>query len=104
MQRMREHAWPGNVRELRTVIERAICLGTGRSIRVGDLPPEIGRTAGGEGIRLALGRTLDDVEREYLEATLRRLGGHRTRAAKALGISQKTLYSKLRRYALDDRT
>jgi DNA-binding NtrC family response regulator len=103
LQRMREHAWPGNVRELRNVVERALILGDGRSIRTADLPPELARGGGGEAIRVELGQPLEAVEREYLLATLRRFGENRSRTADALGISQKTLYNKLRRYAIDDR-
>jgi DNA-binding NtrC family response regulator len=102
LQRLREHSWPGNVRELRNVVERALILGDGKLVREGDLPPEIARRPDGEGIRMALGRRLEEVERDYLLATLRRLGGNRSRTAEALGVSQKTLYNKLRRYALDD--
>lgn len=101
LQRLREHSWPGNVRELRNVVERALILGDGKTIREADLPPEIARRPDGEGIRLPLGRPLEEVERDYLLATLRRLGGNRARTAAALGVSQKTLYNKLRRYALD---
>ncbi len=103
LQALREHSWPGNVRELRNVVERALILGDGRAIRTADLPPEILRRSGGEEIRVQLGRPLDEVERDYLLATLRRFGGNRTRTAEALGVSPKTLYNKLRRYALDDR-
>jgi DNA-binding NtrC family response regulator len=103
MQRLREHDWPGNVRELRNVVERALILGDGRTVRVADLPAELRRQAGREEIRLSLGRRLEEVERDYLLATMRRFGGNRARTAEALGISPKTLYSKLRRYALDDR-
>jgi DNA-binding NtrC family response regulator len=103
MQRLREHDWPGNVRELRNVVERALILGDGRTVRVADLPADLGGKAGREEIRFTLGRPIEDVERDYLLATLRRFGGSRGRTAEALGISPKTLYSKLRRYALDDR-
>ena len=103
MQRLREHDWPGNVRELRNVVERALILGDGRTVRVADLPVELHRQAGREELRLSLGRPIEEVERDYLLATLRRFGGNRARTAEALGISPKTLYSKLRRYALDDR-
>jgi len=85
-------------------VERALILGDGRAIRMADLPPELSRRSGGEDLRLELGRPLDEVERDYLLATLRRFGGNRTRTAEALGVSQKTLYNKLRRYALGDRT
>jgi len=100
LQRLREHTWPGNVRELRNAVERALILCDGRSIRPEHLPPGLGANGAREEIRIELGRPLDEVEREYLIATLRRLGGNRARTAQALGVSQKTLYNKLRRYAL----
>ncbi len=102
LQFLREHAWPGNVRELRNVVERALILAGSGPIRPTHLPPEIHRRDGAEEIRLRLGRTLEEAEREYLLATLRRFGGNRSRTAAVLGVSQKTLYNKLRRYALDD--
>ena len=46
-------------------------------------------------------RTLDDVERDQIERTLRHHGGNRTRAARDLGISRATLINKIRAYALD---
>lgn len=46
-------------------------------------------------------RTLDDVERDQIERTLRHHAGNRTRAARDLGISRATLINKIRAYALD---
>jgi DNA-binding NtrC family response regulator len=100
LQMMREHSWPGNVRELRNVVERAMLLGDGRAIRPADLPPELSRRGGAEEMRIELGRPLEEVEQEYLLATLRRFGGNRARTAEALGVSPKTLYNKLRLYGL----
>jgi DNA-binding NtrC family response regulator len=102
LQRMREHAWPGNVRELRNVVERALLLSGGGPIRLCHLPPELSGSGNGESLRLPLGRPLEEVERDYILATLRRLGGNRSRTSDALGISPKTLYNKLRRYAGED--
>jgi DNA-binding NtrC family response regulator len=104
LRRLQAHAWPGNVRELRNVVERATILADGPLIHEGHLPPELGAGDPGEGsLRLPLGRSLDEVERAYLVATLRRNRGNRARTASALGISEKTLYNKLRAYAGDDR-
>jgi DNA-binding NtrC family response regulator len=44
---------------------------------------------------------LSDVERRHIQKTLRRLGGHMTRTAEALGIDRKTLRLKLRKYDLE---
>jgi DNA-binding NtrC family response regulator len=102
LQALRDHSWPGNVRELRNVVERALILGDGRAIRMADLPPELSRRDSKEEFRIELGRSIEEVERAYLLATLRRFGGNRSRTAEVLGVSPKTLYNKLRRYALDD--
>jgi DNA-binding NtrC family response regulator len=104
MRRLQAHAWPGNVRELRNVVERATILSDGPLIHEGHLPPELGAGDPGEGsVRFPLGRTLEDVERAYLLTTLRRNEGNRARTAAALGISEKTLYNKLRIYAEGER-
>ncbi|CAG2156781.1 Acetoin catabolism regulatory protein [Cupriavidus yeoncheonensis] len=95
------HAWPGNVRELHQVLRTAVALsGDSAQIRrehldeswlesvidkgVAEVPPEAGHPT-----RLA------DVESQMIERTLAELGGNRSRAAKALGISRATLYRKL---------
>ncbi|HEU4384432.1 MAG TPA: sigma-54 dependent transcriptional regulator [Anaeromyxobacteraceae bacterium] len=101
---LQAHAWPGNIRELRNVLERAMILVEGDLIGVEQLPPELAPGPPGEAsLRLPLGLELDEVERRYLLATLRRLGGNKSRTAEALGVSEKTLYNKLARYAAQGR-
>ncbi|HET6923736.1 MAG TPA: sigma-54 dependent transcriptional regulator [Anaeromyxobacteraceae bacterium] len=96
------HAWPGNIRELRNVLERAMILVEGDLIGVEQLPPELGPgPPEAANLRVPLDLTLDEVERRYLLASLRRLGGNKARTAEALGVSEKTLYNKLNRYAAE---
>jgi two-component system, NtrC family, response regulator HydG len=91
------YPWPGNVRELANAIERAVVLATGDRIDVADLPRDV---AGVDAAHRADDhRTLADVERDHLLAVLAAHGGHRARAAAALGISPATLYRKLAAYA-----
>ncbi len=94
------HAWPGNVRELRNMLERAVILaGTGRigPAHLAGLGPAPPRTRDEAGVlRLEVGSTIHDAERALIDLTLRHTGGNRTRAAALLGISQKTLFNKLR--------
>jgi len=93
------HPWPGNVRELRNVLERAVILVDGEFIGVEHLPQELQpEEPEAAALSLPLGNTLDEVEREYLLASLVRNGGNKARTAAALGISEKTLYNKLARY------
>jgi DNA-binding NtrC family response regulator len=89
--------WPGNVRELRNAIERAVVLTRGTAIDVADLPQRItGRTP--------LNRTtgpvesLDQLERKAIYTALEQFANNKTHAARALGISLKTLHNKLKRY------
>jgi DNA-binding NtrC family response regulator len=64
------------------------------------LPPDMRPHAGEQAaLRLPLGLELREVEREYLLASLERNGGNKARPAEGLGISEKTLYNKLHRYA-----
>jgi DNA-binding NtrC family response regulator len=100
---MRNYAWPGNVRELQNVLERAFTFATGDRIRPGDLtflktPGAAVAAAGAGGIAFA-GRTLAEIEREALDRTLEACGGNKARAARVLGISEKSVYNKLKRYA-----
>jgi len=100
---LKAHPWPGNVRQLRNVIERASVLCRGPLITIGDLPAEFktdGQKATGL-FQIRLGTSLDDVERELISRTLEFAGGNKTRAAEILGITAKTLYNRLERYAAD---
>jgi two-component system NtrC family response regulator len=91
--RLYDHPWPGNVRELRNVMERALLLGEPPSRCLGLRP-----TPGGA--RDTPGRTGDlrlaSVERRHILAVLRAAGGNKSRAARLLGISRKTLERKLK--------
>lgn len=84
--------WPGNVEELRLATLWAAARAQGEWIDAAALPvPSASRA----GLELAAGLPLRAVERAYIEAALRRNGGHRGRTARELGIDPKTLYNKL---------
>jgi DNA-binding NtrC family response regulator len=93
---LRRHPFPGNVRELRNVIERACLLAEGGPIRLAHLPPEI--AAPGAALAPAPDRVrpLEEVERDYLRWAADRFGGDRGELARALGLSERTLFRKLR--------
>jgi DNA-binding NtrC family response regulator len=99
LERLLHHPWPGNVREMRNVLERALILGRGQvSVSPEHLPTEF-RARGGPGERKHVPLSLDDLERQHIERTLKHHDGNRTRAADELGISRATLINKLRRFS-----
>ena len=99
------YAWPGNIRELRNTVERAMILVEGDVIGEEQLPPDMQATRPETAtLRVPLGIPVDKVEKEYILASLQRNGGNKARTAEVLGISEKTLYNKLNRYAAEARS
>jgi len=86
--------WPGNVRELEMVVQRAALLSAESTIKAEDLPLDVRPRAAPRVLRTDL--TLEEMEREYVQAVLAKHRGHRGRTADALGIDPKTLYNRLR--------
>ena len=102
---LRSQPWPGNVRELRNVIETTVLLSQGETITLADLPPEIAPRPTSPSTALVsmddlASYTLDQWEKELIEIQLKRHDGNRAKVAKALGISERTLYRKLKEYGL----
>jgi len=90
--------WPGNVRELENAIERAVALGSGPILHVGDLPSNLQY---GTGERLPQNDELlplEELERRAILRALRESGGDKLAAARLLGIGKTTLYRKLKQY------
>jgi two-component system, NtrC family, response regulator AtoC len=116
---LRTRRWPGNVRELANVLERAAILAEGERLSARDLaflaggpgygtgdgPPGLDdggpRTEDG-GPRTEAGgpRTMAQVEETAIREALEAAGGHRRKAAEALGIGERTLYEKLKQYGI----
>jgi DNA-binding NtrC family response regulator len=90
--------WPGNVRELQNVITRACVLSGKDTIRADLLRPWLALDVQARPSADVGDVTLDEVERRTIVATLERFGGHRAKAAEALGIGVRTLSGKLRSY------
>jgi DNA-binding NtrC family response regulator len=94
------HDWPGNVRELRNAIERAVVLARGPVIEFEDLPEPLRRPPARRAPTASTAvEPLEDVEKKAILHALRAFEHNKTRAARALGISLKTLHNKLKRYA-----
>lgn len=101
MRRLMAYDWPGNVRELENAIERAVAIGSGPIVHVGDLPsnlhyPSAERLPDKDELL-----PLEELERRAILRTLRETGGDKLAAARLLGIGKTTLYRKLKQYSLD---
>ncbi len=91
------YSWPGNVRELHNVIERALILADGNEVSLHDLPGNLRHEGGTAAQDLTAGRPrLAALEKEYITRLLEEFGGHRARVAEVLGISERTLYRRLK--------
>src|SRR5439155_22738360 len=92
---LERYDWPGNVRELRNAIERAVVLARSEVVELGDLPQRVARPVVViENGRFGPVEPLDEMERRAILAALDAFGHNKTHAARALGISLKTLHNK----------
>ena len=107
--RLGGYEWPGNVRQLRNVIESMVVVDCDETLDVDDLPLELEPAAAvaapaaidmQAGLASLVGRPLEELERLFITETLRFTGGNREQAAVLLGIGERTLYRKIKEYAL----
>ncbi|GMU66246.1 MAG: hypothetical protein AMXMBFR36_25200 [Acidobacteriota bacterium] len=96
LEALRRHPFPGNVRELRNVLERACLLSDGGPIGLAHLPVQIAAPGAALAPTPDRVRPLEEVERDYLRWAADRFGGDRGALARALGLSERTLFRKLR--------
>ncbi|MCU0304865.1 MAG: sigma-54 dependent transcriptional regulator [Thermoanaerobaculales bacterium] len=92
-----DHGWPGNVRQLENVVERAVILRKAGLVQPSDLPPELAAAP-----LSGSGRSLEELERAHILQLLEECGGNRSRVARILGISRRTVHRKLRQYGLGE--
>jgi DNA-binding NtrC family response regulator len=98
MARLMAYDWPGNVRELENAVERAIALGSGPILHVGDLPTNLQHINGERLLHSDELLPLEELERRAILRALREAGGDKLAAARLLGIGKTTLYRKLKQY------
>jgi DNA-binding NtrC family response regulator len=119
--RLMEYSWPGNIRELRNILERAVIsagegpilpahlpstfgIAHGRGLapaRLTQAPPPAPALDSTKSISFEAGKSLSEVEKAYIQLTLKFTGNHRARAAEVLGISTRTLQNRLAEYAAE---
>ena len=102
LERFRAHAWPGNVRELRNVVRTALILGEGEALRLVKGQMEGGDCVLSGAAAETPGADLASVERREILGALSRTGGNQRKAAAVLGITDRTLRTKLKRYKEKD--
>jgi len=99
-----EYDWPGNIRELENVIERAAILCHNDVIDTPDLSLPTSPMPLSAGVRgddkLGTAMPLKEIERLHIEGVLKSFRGNKTESAKVLGISLKTLYTKIQQYQI----
>jgi DNA-binding NtrC family response regulator len=106
MQIFQQHSWPGNVRELRNTLERAVIVCEGSMVEPRHLPPGFGNVVPrpviteANAVRVSVGTTVDEAEKQLILKTLESTHNNKTRAAEILGISLKTLHNKLKEYRM----
>jgi two-component system response regulator AtoC len=100
---LEQHAWPGNVRELQNLMERAVVLSDGPEIGAASFPG-LRPTAPAESETrrddLALEPALEEFERKLILRALAASNDNKAQAARLLGVSERTLWYKLKRYRL----
>jgi len=104
LEALRRHTWPGNVRELLHAVEAAVVISEGSEILPEHLPAALrvsvapaSRSGHGDSESMP---TLEQLERAHIRSALEKAGGHRGKAARLLGISERNLYRKIREYDL----
>ena len=114
LQRLEAYEWPGNVRELENVMERAVVLCRGEEITLAHLPVELSCESPGRSssfVTLADNPMIDGpldmkarvegLECRLIEAALERSANNKAAAARMLGISERTLWYKLKTYKVE---
>jgi DNA-binding NtrC family response regulator len=102
LQKLNEYHWPGNIQELKNLMERSASIVDGRYIDETHLPELKAQEVVVTRVEAPkfVESTLFDLEKAHIIDTLDHLSGNKTRAAKSLGITVKTLYNKLHSYGL----
>ena len=103
LHKMEEYHWPGNVRELRNVVERAVALGLGPTLDVGDIwlsSLETGAPSSSHGPPAYQPLPLEEVEKQHILRTLVHTDWNKSQAAAILNIERSTLDRKIKGYGL----
>lgn len=100
------YEWPGNIRQLRHAIERAVIWADEKELRREDLPAEVVNGSlvspkTNEAASNSLPMTMDRIERQLLVDALRQAGGVQATAARRLGITERSIWHKVKKHSID---
>jgi transcriptional regulator with PAS, ATPase and Fis domain len=95
------YSWPGNIRELRNCMESAVVMSKDNIITLDDLPPAVKSDSDENYIKIQLGTSLEEAEKEIIRNTLIQQKGNKSKTAEILGIGRKTLHRKIQEYNLE---
>ena len=93
------YAYPGNVRELQNIVERAVVMARGEVVTRADLPVEVQKAAPAP-VADTLPAQVEELEKTAIAQALERAGGVQSRAAEILGLTERNLRYKLKKYGL----
>ena len=106
LQELKSFDWPGNVRQLKNVIETMVVLASEDTLGKADIPDDLKARSGPSTALLPLeafdGLSLSKIENYMIRQYLEKFEGNRAKVAAALGISERTLYRKIKEYGLTD--
>lgn len=111
LEQLMKYHWPGNVRELRNAVERAVVLtGEGtimpQNLRLAPVaaaaPSEMQRTESDRHLTVPVGGPIKDVEKAYIQLTLKHTKNNKRATARVLGISERTLHNRLAEFAAEE--
>lgn len=95
LEELQKHSWPGNVRELKHTVHRSYIMAGDAVV---EAPTHFDDDVSGKVEGLRVGRSIADVEKDLILATMEQFKGDKKAAASSLGVSLKTLYNRLKEY------
>ncbi|WP_149274528.1 sigma-54-dependent transcriptional regulator [Pareuzebyella sediminis] len=95
----RQYHWPGNLRELQNVIKRAVLLTTGEEVEIQALPREVLQSREKESVADNFSKS--EFEKDQIIKALKKTNFNKSKAAKLLQVTRKTLYNRINHYNLD---
>jgi two-component system response regulator AtoC len=101
---MVQYSWPGNVRELISVIRRAAVMCDGDTVTIDDLPLYLKggyQLAGQPYSDITLDEAISELEKKMITEALKKSQGSQTQAAKLLGISERSMWYRVKKYEID---